>query len=35
MTIETIDRASLVNEADATATRAAAALGALQRADGH
>ena len=35
MTIETIDRASLVNEADATATRAAAALGELQRADGH
>ncbi|GHH12063.1 Squalene--hopene cyclase [Sphingomonas glacialis] len=35
MTIETIDRASLVNEADATATRAAAALGALQRDDGH
>lgn len=35
MTIETIDRASLLNEADASATRAAAALGALQRADGH
>ncbi|MEG3178070.1 squalene--hopene cyclase [Sphingomonas sp. RB3P16] len=35
MTIETIDRASLVNEADASASRAAAALGGLQRADGH
>ena len=35
MGTDIIDRFSLVDEADATATRAAAALGALQRADGH
>lgn len=35
MTTDTIDRSSLVDEADAAATRAAAALAALQRPDGH
>ncbi len=35
MGTDTIDRMSLVDEADATATRAATALGSLQRADGH
>jgi squalene-hopene/tetraprenyl-beta-curcumene cyclase len=35
MGTDTIDRMSLVDEADATATRAATALGGLQRADGH
>ena len=35
MGTDTIERASLVDEADATATRAADALGALQRDDGH
>ena len=35
MGTETIDRASLVDEADACAMKAAAALGALQRDDGH
>ncbi|WP_353205121.1 squalene--hopene cyclase [Sphingomonas sp.] len=35
MGTDTIERARLVDEADAVATRAAAALGKLQRADGH
>ena len=35
MGTETIDRASLLDEADISATKAAAALGGLQRADGH
>jgi squalene-hopene/tetraprenyl-beta-curcumene cyclase len=35
MTTDTIDRATLVNEAHATAARAAEALAALQRPDGH
>ena len=35
MSTDTIDRVSLVDEADAAATRAATALGGLQRADGH
>lgn len=35
MRTDTIDRATLVDEADAAATRAATALGRLQRDDGH
>ncbi|GGA53619.1 terpene cyclase/mutase family protein [Sphingomonas psychrolutea] len=35
METDTIERMSLVDAADATATRAATALGGLQRADGH
>ena len=35
MSIDTIDRSALLDEADATASKAAAALGGLQNADGH
>lgn len=35
MSIDTIDRSALLEEADATAHKAAAALGTLQNADGH
>ncbi|MDX5985551.1 squalene--hopene cyclase [Sphingomonas echinoides] len=35
MSIDTIDRSALLEEADATASKAAAALGGLQNADGH